>query len=292
MTRTRKSGRVAGLMVAAWLPLAGCSYGPADQTGENGAGRFTLDPELYREEIAAVEAVLYQDSPLAASDLDRLSGAMFQLGSKALTQEDHPLRKEKARLIMSLAARGDLSSVLVTPLPQLGELRAEWEALRHEAFQPASWLRPDSTGATSLQPARTPPVSAGEIRAVGFVLERLETLCQQGRWEVAELNTVGAASDRPGNGGPPEDQRWRDWSTRWEERIQEALVGLPTRSGADASSDYLQVHHIIAQAVGELRMVPVGSGQGTPPRPYQWERRFTRAEEALDDARMLLLAGD
>jgi len=158
--------------------------------------------------------------------------------------------------------------------------------------QQIGWMRPDGAGASTSQSAGTPAVTAGEIRAVGFVLERLETLCQQGRWEVAELNAVSSASDRPGDLVQLGNPRWRDWSARWEERIQEALVGLPTRPESDPSSDYFQVHHIIAQAVEEMRMVPRGPGQGAPPRSYQWERRFSRAEDALNDARMLLLVSD
>jgi len=282
MTKTRMSGLVF-LPLAVCLPLAGCSTGPESQASEETAGQYTLDPDTYRQDIQTVEAVLYQKAQPAASDLERISGAMFQLGSKALAQEEHPLRKEKARLIMTLASRGDLRGTEVTPEHDLERLRQEWETLRETAFQGSDWER--TPRARFDQTGMSDAVTAGEIHACNFVLDRLASLIEQGHWEVVALMTDFASS----GDSPAEDvinlRSWQSWASDWEKRIQAALTGLPARPARHDASDYWRVHESLDRAVAELLMVPVGSGERNVPEPFQWERRFARAETALAESR-------
>lgn len=282
MTKTRMSGLVF-LPLAVWLPLTGCSTGPESKASEETAGQYTLDPDNYRQDIETVEAVLYQNAQPAASDLERISGAIFQLGSKALAQEEHPLRKEKARLIMTLASRGDLRGMEETPEHDLERLRAEWETLRETAFQGSDWERTphgqfDHTGMSD-------EVAAGEIHAFNFVLDRLASLIEHGHWEVIAL-----ISDFESSGETPADEevnlrKWQSWTSDWERRIQAALTGLPARPAQHDASDYWQAHESLDRVVAELLMVTVGAGERIVPESFQWERRFTRAEAALAESR-------
>jgi hypothetical protein len=268
------------------LLLAGCGPGPADQSSDETADQYALDPDAYRDDIETVEATLYQDTQLAASDLERINGAMFQLGSKALAQEEHPLRKEKARLIMTLASRSDLSGGEVAPGSDREQLREEWETLRGTAFQSADWYRSQSEYHAGDVTAFA--VSDGEIHAFNFVLDRLTSLVEQGRWEVETLMADFARSA----GAPADDEAslrsWQSWASDWDRRIQAALAGLPVCPPRNDGSDYLLAHESLARAVAEMRMVPVAASDKVLPQPYQWERRFTRAETALRETRELL----
>lgn len=265
--------------------ICGCGAGPEDQAGQDREDRFALDPDNYRSEIEAIEQLLYKNTPADLDDYDRASGALFQLGSKALEAEDHPRRKEKARLIMSLASQNAAAGDVGYAMPDLDAMRRGWEDVRQHVFRRADWFD-DTTPALQAAQTPVPPQAAyGDIHGVKLTLDRLESLIDQGRWEVEELGEPDYALEQPGQVGRQHIVSWQEWTRQWEYRIQGALRSLPAKPGFDDDLDFFYAYQSLERAVRELRNVPHGAGAWPTPFRYQWEHRFAGAERGIAEAR-------
>jgi len=267
------------------LLATGCGLGTDDGTEGISNDKFALDPDRYRNEIETVEQILYGESPHSISNYDRISGAIFQLGSRALEAEDHPLRKEKARLIMSLASHSSMVSETGYGLRDMGFLRSGWEDVRQQVFQPVDWFETTKKGSATSPSPHSPPVSMGEVKSFQLVLDRVEILIEKGRWEVEELGEPIYELEQIGPEGLEQIQRWQRWSREWSERLEASLTGLSVTSPGADESDLFYAHQSLERAVQNLRTVPMGSDSWPTPHRYLWEQRFATAERAIAEAR-------
>jgi len=284
MDGTRMSHKLLIASVFCWL-AAGCSLGTDDGTEGISEDKFALDPDSYRSEIETVEQMLYAESSQGLSNYDRISGAIFQLGSRALEAEDHPLRKEKARLIMSLASHSSMVNDVGYGLRDMGFLRSGWEDIRQQVFQQTDWFETTKKGSATSPSPHSSRTTMGEVQSFKQALDTVGRLIERGRWEVEELGEPNYELDRISPEGQKQIQHWQKWSQDWNERLEDSFQGLSVTSTVADNLDYFYAHQCFERAVNDLRNIALGSGSWPTPYRYQWEQRFASAERAIAEAR-------
>jgi hypothetical protein len=283
------AGLLGALAVAGWIYLGseptpglarplGPGPGPAAQ-GRQGS----LDPEPYRSEIAALEALLYRDRPAELGDADRVSALAADLGER-LQERERGLAGRLAfqRLLAfsgEVGAQGDAGYAA----PDMTRPRAAWETLRGEVFAPAPWMRVASPLRAERQrraePTTTPDALAG-LRAWG---ERISALAADVR---PELLAFGEQYVDAGEGSAAERRLASDWNRfarRFDARVQEVARQAPPEPAWDGEPHVRSAYQQLGQALQRLRMATVAPGELLLP-DKTWRREHLDGAAALVEA--------
>jgi hypothetical protein len=277
------AGMVAWALVACLA--AGC--GTRQDDGANAEAR-RIDPEPYRQDLEAAEAVLYKDAPAGYNDADQVSAALYRAAGRAMASSGDPAQQEKARVLVAFAGEAGAVEDAGYALPDLGSLRARWCQVRAEVFRDADWFHEAGAGPEAGGQAVRPRASAADVHDVGEVVDRLNDLVRKGRRQVEELGEPVYALEMVDREGEAQIAHWQAWSREWSEKLTDLARRLPPAPGLDDDGHYLLAYQDVAQAIAALRRVPNGAGAWPTPFRYQWERCFELAEQQLGAARQHL----
>lgn len=185
-----------------------------------------IDPDPYRARIKAIEAALYRAGPPTTADAKLISGEATTLaGAVFQGDQQNPLVQETVGDLMEFAG-------LVAP-PEDGAMlpnarldwARRWEVIRVRRFAKASWLH------AAVTPDDRPPPdferAASRIQAAGH---RLKTLMAEAPKELARFGKEDVTlADVKRFGAPAREKvdQWREWRTKWQSDVDQALLGFP-----------------------------------------------------------------
>ena len=113
--------------------------------GETRLGEFKgdpLNPEVYRAQIVAVDAVLFDDGPLQESARDSVANTLLVMGRFAQADTANTIARTLGQNMRTLASLANHTR-LGTPLLN-SPLRREWLRIRGSLFDDAWWFRRSS----------------------------------------------------------------------------------------------------------------------------------------------------
>ena len=111
-----------------------------------------LNPELYRAQIVAIDAVVFEDGPLGEAGRSEVSKTLLDLSEKIGSVHDNNIAKMHARELRTLGSRvKDASPVNGAAA---AALRQQWLRIRSSVFDDAWWFRRSS--ADPVEPAVAP----------------------------------------------------------------------------------------------------------------------------------------
>jgi len=271
-------------LVAGLLSLSACSGGSG--SGSSSA-QAQFDPEVYRAEIQAVEAVLYKQSPPDYADPGRAAAALTQLFDAIDHNEPDRTKRQRAQTLMFLSSRADQTDVGYAA-PSLRATRDEWEKARHELFGDADWFRTSSPDVAAAQTRTVPRPTEGQVYELTRVIDRLDDVVRDGRRECDQLGEPVYEPGFEGAEGRVQVERWGRFAIEWNERLDDTAKSFPAAPALDGDVDFTMAYQGISNAFSELRAVPVGVGDWATPFAYQWQQHFASAEAYLSEARTRL----
>jgi len=280
-------------LAATILLLASPAMFAACSGGDKATKVATFDPETFRPQIEAVEAILYKETPPDYLETERVAGAIMLL-QRAMDEraQTYPER-QAAQDLLFLAAHADATGEGGYALPDLSQTRRSWERYRDDVFGEADWFRTDSPGVAEAQKPKLPTVDPGQVYDLVRVIERLDDLIEEGE---ATCEDLGEPEYEPGYEGPEgraQIAAWNAFYRDWDERLNDMARYLPPQPPFDGDTEYLMAYQEVTGAMNELRFVATGTGDWATPFAYQWDSRFRAARAGLESARgrLAMLAG-
>ena len=121
------------------LALAAVACSGAKIGDLNGA---PLNPELYRTQIAAIDAVVFEDGPLGEQGRDQASASLQRLSELVVGSAKSSIAKTLGNEMATLASGVKRTS---TTAPLRGsQLQRQWLRIRSSVFDDAAWFRRSS----------------------------------------------------------------------------------------------------------------------------------------------------
>lgn len=236
------SQRLTGLLLAGWLAACGSGRMPGADAYDGPA----LDPAPYRPQIVAIEAVLYQDGPMAETGRSRLADGMVALGLQVTETPGQPGKAfgyELAKL--ALMARRTRIDFPVERTP----LRHQWERIRGSLFADAAWYRRSPNDPIAPAAPDPPPLSAlrSPSRDERFIVEqaiaRLDLLVEQADRNLDLMDQPDSSAIR------------REWTTSWQGQLADVTRDLGRDPGPGVDVFFRQSHQELTQGIGLLNQI-------------------------------------
>ncbi len=268
-----------------------------------------IDPVPFRRDIETAEAILYAPEPPDWSTAERAGAAITDVGSVVVGVVHDPQLRKSAESIIWLGQRVAAAGDVGYALPDLVEIRHDWEALRNEVFQPVAWFRGNlrvaaaggepagevTTGVVSGQtpsqaldgaqtPAAPAPITRFERRQYQRMVEALARLSERGRRKCSALGEPDYDISVPTPRSEKHVARWFAWSREWESDLFDAWKEAPHAPGLEEQQDLQLAYQDLEQALRQLQLIPRGAGMWPTPFEHQWNRRFDLAESCLASA--------
>ena len=101
-----------------------------------------LSPEVYRAQIVAVDAVLFEDGPLGEAEREQVSNTLLVMGRFAESDTTNTIAKTLGQNMRTLSSMVKHTKV-GTPLLN-SRLRLQWLRIRGSLFDDAWWFRRSS----------------------------------------------------------------------------------------------------------------------------------------------------
>lgn len=101
-----------------------------------------LDPEIYRAQIVAIDAVLFEDGPLGEAGREEVANQLKVMGRFAEVDTSITIATTLGQNLRTLAELARRTKV-GTPLAP-SQLRQEWRRIRGSLFADAWWFRQSS----------------------------------------------------------------------------------------------------------------------------------------------------
>jgi hypothetical protein len=263
---------------------------PSGTTAEAAApATDKLDPGPYRQQITLIEQRLYREQPGGIDDAGHIAGLVRDL-SLAVRGDGRNLTRLRAwGELFDFAGEADAQADVGYTTANLPQLRGRWEEVRGQVFAPADWFKGSSVTLTRSQ-TRTPPVaSPSTTRELRYLATQLETLVRTGRREALAIPEAGVDAALNSSEARNAEQRWREWSTRWLERLDNLARYMPANPGPNEDVNVSLAHQELSRAIGELRVVTqTAASTTTIPFKYEREQRFDSASRYLESARTFL----
>ena len=262
------------------LVLAAASLGCRGETGNQDRTVVgeTLDPEVYRAEIQALENDVYQP----AFDANVRSTVAIKLDDLAgkVAQEDGALTMLFCVEMRQLAQAVQLGR-------DAGYIRENWERIRCGLFEDAVWYRWRNS------PTRPQAASHAQLPGDGqmkrdyeYVLRKLDELVERGKRDVERMGEPEEISTSYYRGDYKYlVEEWEDWADDWRAKLDRLEDDLPDQPSYQESAALRMAHGNLEKSMQWLNAVPVGRGQWSTPFRSHWEKCFRHAEDELDRAR-------
>jgi hypothetical protein len=229
-----------------------------------------LDPEVYRAQIVAIDAIVFEDGSLGEAERGELANTLQVLGRSAATDPTNTIASSLGRDLQILASMARHTKV-GTPLSG-SRLQLEWVRIRGSLFADASWFRQSSAdpieSAEAGPPSSLRPASDEERRNLGSAIASLGSLIKRAR------------EDLP-NEYDSEAHRQYLVDTERELVLDSLRLGPPVAaSGIDVY--FKAAHGYATEGVEEVR-TQARLGPGAPRK--RREDLLAKAEEHLGQAR-------
>lgn len=215
---------VLGVLCAAVLVAYGVAHRTVDPPPAQGG--ILVRPEAYRPRLSAIEAALYRAGPPTPADAKFIADETISLAGIVLERDQqNPLVRETVGDLMEFAG-------VVAP-PEDGALlpnaridwARRWEVIRGRRFEKASWLHAPVTADDGPPPDFER--AAARIQTAGH---RLKTLLADLPPQVERFGKDDVdAADVKRFGAPALEkvQQWREWRSKWQAEVDQALLGFP-----------------------------------------------------------------
>lgn len=241
----------------------------------------SLDPELYRAEIQALENDLFRE-PFDAGARSATAIKLDDLADK-VAQTDGALPMLFAVEMRQLAAHAKAGR-------NADFVRGNWERIRAGTFDDAAWYRwrraPERPQVASHVNIGSDPALKSEY---ANALEKLDELVRRGKRDVERLGEPEELTTTYHKGDYQDlVEDWEVWADRWNRKLERIEDDLPDKPEMMTDPGMRQAHDALVGAIRVLDSVPRGSGAWKTPFRHQWENNFRRAEKELDKARYQL----
>jgi hypothetical protein len=273
------------LVLAGAAILAACSG--ADDANDPVA---VFDPQAFRPQIEAVEAILYKETPLDYAEAERAGWTLMQLQRAMEPHAKTFPQRQAVQDLIFLAANADALGEGGYAIPDLSLTRRNWERYRADVFGSADWFHQDAPRVADAQKRKPPTVDRGQVYELVRVIERLEDLIPEGERRCEDLGEPDYEPGYEGFAGRAQIDGWNRFYREWEERLTDIARRLPPQPAWDGHMEYVMAYQEVGTAMNELRFVTMGAGDWATPFLYQWESRFTAARSQLAQARARLTA--
>src|SRR5262245_17749849 len=155
-----------------------------------------LNPELYRAQIVAVDAVVFEDGPLGEAGRNEVSKTLLDLAKKIGAVPENRIAKMHARELETIGS--SVKSTSATNPAAAAALRQQWLRIRASLFDDAAWFRRSS--ADPIEPAVAPPpppsalrpATAGERDALDQALATVASVIERAKSDLANANDSDA----------------------------------------------------------------------------------------------------
>ena len=255
-----------------------------ESTPFGGAGSARLNSALYQPEIESLESQLYADSVPSMDDFTALSNAFRDVGFAIADRERNARNRDIASDVSVLAARADIGEAGYS-LPDLVQLRSDWESLRSQRFSEAAWFRQSTPAIEESQAESTTTIDPAMADELLHAIDAIETLAQDGRRACDELGEPFYDLEQPGPAGDAHIEKWNAFARKWDDDVSRAATRLPSPPAWDADPKLTLAYQAVAGAIAELRLAAMGSGSWPIPFEREWTTRFDGAMQRLDQAR-------
>lgn len=101
-----------------------------------------LNPDVYRGQIFAIDAIVFEDGPLGEAEREELGNQLLVMGRFAETDTTNTIATtlgQNMRTLASMAKRTKVGTPLIN-----SRLRREWLRIRGSLFDDAWWFRQSS----------------------------------------------------------------------------------------------------------------------------------------------------
>jgi hypothetical protein len=256
---------------------------PSDTPGSR------LDSAKYQREIEALETTLYQEAPPSMTDFMTISAAFHDMGLSIADRELNPASRDVASDVAMLAARSGVGESSFA-VPDIGELRADWESLRSAHFADAEWFRASTPAVEAAQAVPAPSADPAIIGDLLRTIDEMEGLVQQGQSACTELGEPFYDYEQPGSSGYAHIDRWNEFAREWDDDVSRAASHMPAPPAWDADTEITMAYQEITSAIREMRHATMGSGSWPVPFEAEWSMRFGEALRLLEQSRSRLSA--
>lgn len=218
-----------------------------------------LNPDQYRAQIVAIDAVLFEDDPLSADGRDGVANALQEIAASAGSDEANSIARTLARELRSLAS-GARRTRIGTPMGN-SPLQHQWLRIRSSLFADAAWFRRSSSDPIESEVAAPPKM----LRAA-TVQERVGV-------EVA-LSSIAHVIDDAKRDFP-------NGSDNAREELDQDVRRLGAKPEFEVDPYYRTAH---AEALESLRNLRTVAGLGAGVSESSRQSLIDRAEEHLQSA--------
>jgi hypothetical protein len=239
-----------------------------------------LESDRYQTEIAALESMLYKEAPPSTTDFMTISAALHEVGFAIADREVDASARDVASDVELLAAQADVGEAGYA-LPDIAQLRADWESLRSQRFDDAEWFHESTPALEEAQLVATPEIDPSTIEDLRSGIDAIEKLGQEGRRKCDELGEPFYDFERPGAEGDAHIAAWNAFAREWEDDVSRAASLLPSPPSWDADPNLIAAYQDVTNALRELRHASMGSGTWPVPYEGEWSARFDEAERLL-----------
>ncbi|HXV14171.1 MAG TPA: hypothetical protein VEC56_08185 [Candidatus Krumholzibacteria bacterium] len=272
---------IAGVMK---LSTRGMTSAAPDPEGLRDETPAQIESSRYQREITDLEAVLYQEAPPSMTDFMSISAALHEMGFAIADREMGPGARDVASSVAMLAAQSEVGEAGYA-LPDIAQLRHDWEALRSEHFSDEEWFRESTPAVESAQEVPAPTIDPSMIEDLLRAIDAIEALSDEGRRACEELGEPSYDFEQPGAEGEAHIEKWNDFARDWDEDVTRVATRLPSPPSWDADPELTAAYQDVTFAIRELRNATMGPGSWPVPFEGDWTARFDEAERLLSQAR-------
>lgn len=251
------------------------------------ADPLRLDSGRYQHEIESLESALYQQAPPSMADFVTISAAFHDVGLAIAGRELNSSSRDVASDVALLAAQSDVGDSGYA-LPDIAELRADWESLRSERFVEAEWFRESTPIVEAAQVVPAPTVDPAMKDELESAIDLLEELAQEGRSACTELGEPFYDFEQPGPRGQAHIDRWNEFAREWDDKVSRTASRMPPPPAWNADSEFIVAYQDVTGSVRELRHATMGNGSWPVPFESEWSSRLDEALRLLGHARVQL----
>ncbi len=246
-----------------------------------------IDSGRYQHEIEVLESTLYQSNAPTIEDFMAISSAFRDVSFAVAERELNGRTREVAEDLAMLSAQADVGESGFV-LPDVAQLRSNWESLRSQRFVDADWFHQTAPELGETQASAIGTVDPAIVADLTRSIDEIDALAEEGRRSCKELGEPFWDPARPGVDGDEHIEKWSHFGREWDDDVSRAASHMPSPPAWGTDAEVMQAYQDVTSAVLALRYVTMGNGSWPVPFETEWNARFDEAKRLLEDARARL----
>lgn len=275
---------IAGVMRLSTRGMSNSSADPSFDRSDDRTTSARLDSDRYQGEIEALEATLYQETPPSMTDFMAISAALHEVSLAIADREVNPIARDVAGDVAMLAAGADVGESGFA-LPDIGQVRTDWEAIRSRNFEDAGWFREAAATLEDADVDTAPAADPSIVEDLLSAIDAIEALGETGRRACEELGEPFYEFEQPGPAGEDHIEKWNEFAREWEDDVSQVASHMPPPPAWDADVEVTTAYQDVSSALRELRHATMGPGSWPVPFEGDWSARFDEATRLLEQSR-------